>query len=84
MPTIITVHGTFAHLDGEPSQQSAPGVDPQWWQNGSPTEADLKKYVEGMDDPVRVVRFNWNGDNSVLARRQAGSACWKKRAKTTA
>ena len=78
MSTIITVHGTFAHLGGEPSQEAAPGVDPQWWQNGSPTEADLKKYVEGMDGPVRVFRFIWNGDNSVLARRQAGSALLKK------
>ena len=41
MATIITVHGTFAHMGGEPSEVAAPGVDPQWWQRGSPTEADL-------------------------------------------
>ncbi len=78
MSTIITVHGTFAHLDGAPSEVGAPGVDLQWWQRGSPVNADLTKYVESTDGPVRLVRFIWSGDNSVLARREAGSALLKQ------
>jgi hypothetical protein len=77
MATIIAVHGTFAHMGGEPSEVAAPGVDPQWWQRGSPTEADLEKLVQSTDGPVRFVPFIWDGDNSVLARREAGSELLK-------
>ncbi len=72
------MHGTFAHLDGVTSEESAPGVDPQWWHSVSPTEADLTKNVEGLDRPVRMVRFMRNGDKSVLAQCQAGSAFLKQ------
>ena len=78
MATIITVHGTFAHMGGEPTEVAAPGVEPQWWQRGSPTEADLEKLVQSSDGPVRFVPFIWNGDNSVLARREAGSELLKR------
>lgn len=74
MATIIAVHGTFAHWDGRPSESAAPGAEPQWWQRGSAAEADFDCLVEGLEGPVRQVRFLWNGDNSELERRRAGSA----------
>lgn len=74
MATIITVHGTFAHYGGVPSEEAAPGVEAQWWQRGSATEDDIKSLVAGVDGPVRYVPFVWSGDNSELGRREAGSA----------
>ncbi|MCH9806839.1 MAG: hypothetical protein K0U74_03825 [Alphaproteobacteria bacterium] len=73
MATIITVHGTFAHMGGEPSEKAPPGVEPQWWQVGSAQEADLGRLIEADEGPVRIVRFLWSGDNSELERRKAGT-----------
>lgn len=72
MATIITVHGTFAHMGGPASEEAAPGIEPQWWQKGSAQEADLLRLVEGADGPARISRFLWNGDNSEIERRKAG------------
>lgn len=73
MATIITVHGTFAHMGGVPSDTAAPGTEAQWWQRDSATEKDLARLVEGLDGPVKFERFIWSGDNSELARREAGT-----------
>ena len=78
MATIITVHGTFAHLGGVPSEEAAPGAEAQWWQRGSATEADIKTLVAGADGPVRMEPFVWNGDNSELERRKAGQALLRR------
>ncbi|MBU2581548.1 MAG: hypothetical protein KJ622_07505 [Alphaproteobacteria bacterium] len=78
MATIITVHGTFAHMGGVPSAEAAPGAEAQWWQRGSAAEADLKAMVEGEDGSVKFAPFIWNGDNSELERRKAGRALLKR------
>lgn len=72
MATIISVHGTFAHLGGKPSVEPPPGAVPQWWQKGSECEAELSKFIAGSSTPVRQESFVWDGDNSELARRRAG------------
>ncbi len=77
MATIITVHGTFAHIGGVPSDSASAGMDAQWWQCASATEKDLERLVEGVDGPVKFERFIWSGDNSELARREAGSRLLK-------
>ncbi len=73
MATVLFVHGTYAHWDGRPSESAAPGAEPQWWQRGSSTEADLQRFIEGADGEVRQERFLWNGDNSEIERRKAGA-----------
>ncbi len=76
MATVVTVHGTFAHSGGT---ADALNIDPeseaQWWQQGSPFEADIKALVAGADGrPVDVVPFTWSSLNSETDRRRAGSA----------
>ncbi|MBU1211347.1 MAG: hypothetical protein KJ587_08755 [Alphaproteobacteria bacterium] len=78
MATIITVHGTFAHFGGVPSEIPAPGAEAQWWQRGSATEADIMRLVDGADGCVRIERFVWNGDNSEVERRRAGQALCRR------
>jgi hypothetical protein len=72
MATIISVHGTFAHLGGVRSEEAAPGVVPQWWQRDSATEAELQQRVQGSEGPIQFAPLVWSGDNSELARREAG------------
>lgn len=79
MATIISVHGTFAHMGGLPSAEAAHGVEPQWWQGGSAAEADIKSMVVSEDgQPVQFAPFVWNGDNSELERRKAGNKLFQK------
>lgn len=74
MATVVTVHGTFAHTAGtadalnigEPSE-------PQWWQEGSAFDADLKTFVSGADGPLYFIPFTWSSANSEIDRRRAGS-----------
>jgi len=73
--TVVTVHGTFAHSAGTAEAlnigEQAP---PQWWQQGSELDADLRSFVTGADGPVRYVPFTWSSINSEIDRRAAGSA----------
>lgn len=84
MATIITVHGTFAHLSGahlsdaHPSnsleQDAKAAADSlQWWQPGSTFAEHTKQLVSGETGDVTFAPFVWSGDNSELARRAAGS-----------
>lgn len=74
MATIVTVHGTFAHL-GAPGK----GADPvpadqlQWWQAGSPFERHLRKLVKAEEGDLDYVEFVWSGNNSEKERREAGT-----------
>lgn len=76
MATVVTVHGTFAHPAGGTAEALNIGEpsEPQWWQQGSPFEGDLKTWVTGADGPLNVVPFTWSSLNSELDRRTAGSA----------
>lgn len=63
MAKIVTVHGTFA--SGPPDGQ-------KWWQRGSRLTRALEYWVEGVDGPVVIDPFIWDGRNSETGRREAG------------
>ncbi len=74
MATVISVHGTYAH-DGnidEAARRTVPGGG-QWWQPGSDYEREMGALLTADDGTVEVVPFVWSGENSELARRQAGA-----------
>ncbi len=77
MATIVTVHGTFAHSEGEASPDAAVSPENQaWWQAGSPFDNDMRALLDASptDDSgkIEVTRFEWDGLNSELSRRKAG------------
>jgi hypothetical protein len=78
--TIVTVHGTFAHV-GSDAGAAAPAANAAaselwWWQPGSVFARDLQALVEtaggGPSVPVTIQPFVWSGDNSEVGRRVAG------------
>lgn len=71
MATVITVHGTYAHIVGPPSS-TAP-AELQWWQPGSACEQHVRELVDAKDGKLDFVPFTWSGDNSESARRRAGT-----------
>lgn len=78
MATVIAVHGTYAHAAGETgTSPSTNAADLQWWQPGSSFEQEMRDLVDatpGMGSgKLEVIRFVWNGENSEVARREAGS-----------
>jgi hypothetical protein len=77
MATVIAVHGTFAHstaVDGA-SVSLAP-EQLQWWQPGSTFDRELRDMVAAVpgmgSGTLSVVPFEWSGENSEIARRDAG------------
>ncbi|MFA5948764.1 MAG: hypothetical protein WC807_00615 [Hyphomicrobium sp.] len=70
MATIVTVHGTFAHIDatGQGSSETS-----QWWQKGSEFERHAQELISGQDGEVKFLPFVWSAENSELERRAAGS-----------
>ena len=74
MATIITVHGTFAHMSTSLEQNAKAASDSlQWWQPGSTFTQHTKQLVSGETGDVTFAPFVWSGDNSELERRAAGS-----------
>ncbi len=78
MAKIVTVHGTFAHIETS-SAEAETGSSRQWWQIGSDFERQLKKLIDSdgsSGEPGTEADFHnfiWNGENSELARRKAAS-----------
>ncbi len=72
MGTIITVHGTYAHLDT--GSEGTDGQAAQWWQPESRFAGELGRLVESEDGPVKIAPFVWSGENSECDRRYAGKA----------
>ena len=71
MATVITVHGTYAHIVGPP-EAPAP-AELQWWQPGSACEQHIRQLVHAGDGDLNFMQFTWSGDNSEQERRAAGS-----------
>ncbi len=80
MAKIVTVHGSFAHIEtvSDPAEMAGDATRP-WWQPGSSFEMQIKKLV-GSDgssgapgSEVEFQPFVWKGDNSEIVRRQAAS-----------
>ncbi len=75
MATIVTVHGTFAHIAGTADAASGADIDPslrQWWQPGSHFQTDLVRHIDGTDGNLEFKPFIWSGNNSEAERRVAG------------
>lgn len=77
MATIITVHGTFAHVENDPAQAAADPVDLQWWRHNSAFDNDMKRLVAAESGNVEVTPFEWSGGNSEIERRNAGKQLLK-------
>jgi hypothetical protein len=77
MATIITVHGTFAHVENDPAQAAADPVELQWWRHGSAFDGDMKRLVAAESGNVEVRPFEWSGGNSEVERRNAGKQLLK-------
>jgi hypothetical protein len=75
LATVVTVHGTYAHIVGPPSSPAP--ADLQWWQDGSPCEQHVRQLVAADDGNLEFKAFTWSGENSEEARRQAGSELLK-------
>ena len=64
MATIITVHGTNA---------TGPEEGPNWWQRTSEFERDVREFVQADDGKVDFKPLIWDGANSEMSRRKAGT-----------
>ncbi len=71
MATVITVHGTYAHIVGPPDAPAP--AELQWWQPGSVCEQNVRQLVQAEDGNLNFMQFTWSGDNSEQGRRKAGS-----------
>lgn len=82
MATIITVHGTFAHMATATSPK--PGASPgstsqrQWWEPDSSFETKLRADIAPADGKLKFEPFIWSGDNSEVARRRAGRQLFRR------
>lgn len=76
MATVVTVHGTYAHIVGPPDAPAP--AELQWWQPGSLTEQHIRQLVDAQDGRLDFVPFTWSGDNSENARRQAGARLFEE------
>jgi len=78
MGTIVTVHGTYAHLDVAASGDNGSQSIEYWWRPDSRFIADLKTQVTGETGELDIVPFSWSGLNSEKERRQAGSNLYQE------
>lgn len=79
LTTIVTVHGTFAHINAPPvenggtSSAGSPAATIPWWQK----ESGFGKLVAEMSGDeganVHIEPFIWSGENSEFERRAAGA-----------
>lgn len=72
MGTILTIHGTFAHLDVPGAPIDSASSTSYWWRPDSPFVKELTTLVQGADGDCEVMPFIWGGENSERARRAAG------------
>ena len=70
MATVITVHGTYAHIVGPPGAPAP--AELQWWQPGSRCEEHVRQLIDAEDNNLTFVPFEWSGENSERSRRKAG------------
>ncbi|MBU2531291.1 MAG: hypothetical protein KKB37_01015, partial [Alphaproteobacteria bacterium] len=72
MGTILTVHGTFAHLDVPGESDESSSSTAYWWRPDSPFVTELKQLVQGDAGELEITPFVWSGNNSERDRRAAG------------
>ena len=71
MATLITVHGTFAHMPLPPGEDPTKATTPQWWENDSAFSDEMRARLSGDGQPLTIDPFVWSGDNSERGRRLA-------------
>lgn len=69
MPTIVSIHGTYA---------AGSEAGEQWWQRGSPFERHLRECLEAKDGALSFDPLLWDGHNSEVSRREAASSLLKR------
>jgi hypothetical protein len=72
MGTILTVHGTYAHIAVPGANEDSASSGAYWWRPDSPFANELKGLVAGEDGNVEIVPFVWSGENSERERRRSG------------
>jgi hypothetical protein len=82
MATIVTVHGTFAHVQGAASDTAPKSPeDLSWWQSGSTLDHDLRILLDASPaeggGKLEVTSFEWDGLNSEMSRRAAGKSLFR-------
>lgn len=78
MTTIISVHGTFAHVGEAPAGVPQDGALVPWWRKDSAFAKLLGELGKEPDESYRLESFEWSGANSERARRLAGCALLEK------
>ena len=78
MGTILTVHGTFAHLDVPGESDDSASSTAYWWRGDSPFNTELKSLVQGAQGTCKVESFIWSGNNSERERRNGGRELFLK------
>ena len=63
MPTIISIHGTYA---SKPTEEGD-----EWWQRGSFFERHLRECVETEGGTLSFQPLRWDGENKESSRREA-------------
>lgn len=80
MPTIVTVHGTWADCDSPApgGQAAASPAECSWWQPGSAFEQEMRQLLVADGGQLDFEPFRWSGANSEIGRRDAGRALRKR------
>lgn len=85
MTTVITVHGTFAHVASDsvaplegPAAVAASSAPSPWWQRESAFAKLVAELSSTTGDAVKVESFEWSGLNSETSRREAGLELFEK------
>ena len=75
MATLVTVHGTFAHMNEGLQPDGRVLEDHLWWHKDSTFERTMLASLGARPDgqPVKITPFIWNGLNSERDRRAAGA-----------
>jgi hypothetical protein len=69
VPTIVSIHGTYA---------AGPEAGDQWWQRGSPFERRLRECIEATEGAISFQPLLWDGHNSEVSRRKAAASLLKR------
>lgn len=78
MTTIISVHGTFAHVGEAPPDAPHDETLVPWWREDSAFAKLLGELGKEPDESIQFESFKWSGANSERARRLAGCVLLEK------
>ena len=77
MATVVTVHGTFAHVRGWLHRGEIPRAAAMVASGQRVSITISRRWsMRGPGGGKSRYALRWNGENSEVARRQAGDGCW--------